>query len=101
MTAQRVAQLAVTAGLPERLGSAIWVDLQSGKPDEGMTVNIFTKDKFSLDGLIGHATYGAALGYEVVKRGNMVVSVLAGAAHPWNGKLQSGWHPVAGFGVKF
>lgn len=64
-------------------------------------MEILKKDRFSLKGLLGSHEFGASLGYDVVQRGDIAVSVLAGAAHPYHGNLKTGWSPVAGFGLRF
>lgn len=64
-------------------------------------MEIFRKDKVSADALIGHASFGASLGYDVFQRGNIVVTAMAGIAHPWTMTLQRGWDPVAGLRIRF
>lgn len=79
----------------------MWINLRTGKADEGMTVEIFKKDKITADALIGHSSFGASLGYQVFQRGNIVVSAIAGVAHPWTMTMQRGWDPIAGLRVRF
>jgi hypothetical protein len=73
----------------------------TGSPDLGATFEVFRRDKFTGDLLIGHATYGGALGYQVAQAGNLMVSIFAGASHPYAGVLTTGWSPVVGVKVRF
>lgn len=92
---------AAKALLPDRIGGAVWVDVRTGGVDKGITVDLFHKDRISGFGLLGHKTFGAALGYRFAQQGNLMASVFAGAAHPYEGALKSGWDPVAGITIKF
>lgn len=100
LTPERVSQLAAVV-FPDRVGTAIWINLKTGEPDEGMAIEVFRKDKISGDALLGHASFGASLGYDVVTRGNIVVTAFGGISHPWTMTLQRGWSPVAGLRVRF
>lgn len=99
LTAERVAQLASLV-FPDRLGSAVWVNLKTGAPDVGVTIEVFKKDKIGLDALIGKASFGAALGYDVARRGPLVVSVFGGAVHNWVGTMLRDWSPAAGLRIR-
>ena len=83
------------------MGSGVWINLRTGKVDEGLAVEIFKKDRISADALLGHASFGASVGYDVVQRGNIVVTAIAGIAHPWTETLQRGWDPIAGLRIRF
>lgn len=100
LTPDRVIRAAQTL-LPDRIGSGVWVNVLTGAPDEGATVQVFQKDKISGLGLIGHKTFGAALGYQFAQKDNVSASVFAGAAHPYSGVLTKGWAPVAGLSFRF
>jgi len=86
---------------PERLGTAVWVSLKTGSPEEGATIQVFRVKDISADVLLGHAHYGASLGYQFAQSGNLSVSVFAGAEHSFEGNLTQGWEPVAGLKIRF
>lgn len=86
---------------PDRIATALWVNLLTGKLDEGATFEVWRNDKFSADALAGHLSAGAALGYKFAQAGNISASIFAGATHPYSGVLTSGWSPVLGAKLKF
>lgn len=100
LTADRILTVAKTL-FPERLGSAIWINVITGRADEGATFEVFKKDKFTADLLAGHVTAGLALGYQIAQSGALAVSVFGGATHPYDGALTSGWAPVLGVKIRF
>lgn len=93
--------MAVTAGIPEAVGKAVWIDVRNGKLDDGLAVEILRSGSVALDGLIGNATFGAAVGVDIARRDNLLVSVFGGVAHDWATNLKQGWDPVVGLRIKF
>lgn len=75
--------------------------MKTGDLDKGTTITLYEKGPLSAIGLIGRRTFGAAAGYEFAKAGPIEASVFAGGAHPYEGVLTTGWHPVAGVSIKF
>lgn len=75
--------------------------MKTGQKDEGTTFTVLTKGKFSADLLTGHATVGAALGYQFAQRGSLAVSVFAGVDHSYSGSFRSGWDPIVGLKLRF
>lgn len=101
ITAQRILWAVAQVVDPKRVGSALWVNVFKGTPDVGLSIEVFGMKKFSGNVLLGHHELGAALGYDVASRGRLTVSVIGGAAHPYDGALTKGWAPIAGVRVKF